>query len=226
MKNTPLKQVLAPIAGISLAFADTAALYAAPAEVQVSDDKIVIEDANTKIKIKGDEAEAIANDIVDAEVQSSLVEGYVVPQQHRDHLHVMPEPTENVILRYYGNTVYYLDAETFEVQRVVTTPVPQHSLEAADPDKVKVRDNKVVLKNDDGTKVKIKGEDAEAIAQEVLTPEVQKTFVEGYIIPETYRTYLRPMPEPAKELTITYYGDRVYYMNPETYEIVRVVPLG
>jgi len=219
MKPSPLKNILAPVVGVSLAAFGATALYA-------DTDKVKIKDGDTKIKIKGEDAEQVAQDIVDAEVQKTFVEGYVVPQEHRAHLRTMPAPTENVIMRYHGNTVYYLDAESYEIQRVVTTPVAQHSVEATTPDKVKVLDDKVKIKNDDGTKVKIKGEDAEEIAQEVLTPDVQKTFVEGYIVPEEYRTYLQPMPEPTSEYTVTYYGDRVYYVNPDTYEIVRVVPLG
>lgn len=59
-----------------------------------------------------------------------------------------------------------------------------------------------------------------------ITPEVSVKFVEGYVIPEVYRTRLTTIPMPEQEgVTIRYYGGRAYFVDTETFKIIRAVPL-
>lgn len=49
-------------------------------------------------------------------------------------------------------------------------------------------------------------------------------FVEGYVIPDTYRTRFIEVPNPDAGLNVRYYNNTAYYMDP-SYRIVRTVPL-
>ena len=49
-------------------------------------------------------------------------------------------------------------------------------------------------------------------------------FVEGYVIPNTYRTRFIEVPNPDAGLSVRYYNNTAYYMDP-SYRIVRTVPL-
>ena len=49
-------------------------------------------------------------------------------------------------------------------------------------------------------------------------------FVEGYVIPETHRTRFVEMPNPDAGVTVRYYNNTAYYMDPQ-FQIVRTVRL-
>lgn len=49
-------------------------------------------------------------------------------------------------------------------------------------------------------------------------------YVEGYVIPETTRTRFVEVPTPDAGLSVRYYNNTAYYMDP-SYRIVRTVPL-
>lgn len=49
-------------------------------------------------------------------------------------------------------------------------------------------------------------------------------FVEGYVIPETTRTRFIEVPNPEAGMSVRYYNNTAYYMDP-SYRIVRTVPL-
>ncbi len=49
-------------------------------------------------------------------------------------------------------------------------------------------------------------------------------FVEGYVIPDTYRTRFVEVPNPDAGMSVRYYNNTAYYMDP-SYKIVRTVPL-
>lgn len=228
MKKPPYNRLIAlgaAAAGLAMVTAQPLTAQDDPAKVKLKEDKLKIKDDDLKVKVKGDDAEEVADELLSPEIQSTFVEGYVVPQEYRTHFHAMPDVDGDVELRYYGNQVYYVNPSTYEIVEVVSTPQPA-PLADEDIDKVKVKDDKVKVKTDDGDKVKIKGDNAEEVAEELLTPEVQRTFVPGYIVPEEYRTYLRSMPSPSSDVIVSYHGNQVYYLEPDSYQIVQVIPLG
>lgn len=49
-------------------------------------------------------------------------------------------------------------------------------------------------------------------------------YVEGYVIPETTRTRFIEVPNPEAGMSVRYYNNTAYYMDP-SYRIVRTVPL-
>ena len=62
-----------------------------------------------------------------------------------------------------------------------------------------------------------------------LDPTIERTeadaaFVEGYMIPETHRTQFVEVPNPDAGMTVRYYNNTAYYMDPQ-YRIVRTVRL-
>lgn len=80
--------------------------------------------------------------------------------------------------------------------------------------KIKVKENKV----------KIKGKDAVEAAREMLAPEVTSTFVEGYTVPTEYHAHFSTLPPVESEsVVIRYDGGRVYYIDSDSWKIVRVV---
>lgn len=85
-------------------------------------------------------------------------------------------------------------------------------VEADDETKIKIKENKV--------KIKGKG------AGELLKPEVNETFVEGYTVPNEYQTHFREVPAVREEnVVVRYYGGRAYYVNSTDWKIVRVVEI-
>jgi hypothetical protein len=92
----------------------------------------------------------------------------------------------------------------------LTAAVP--SLQADDDTKVKVKDNKVVVKG--------KG------ARELLKPEINQTFVQGYTVPNEYQTHFTEVPAvESNNVVMRYYGGRAYYVNSSDWTIQRVVDL-
>jgi|GEM_PF-1471239 hypothetical protein len=81
-----------------------------------------------------------------------------------------------------------------------------------DDTKVKVKDGKV----------KMKGKDA----RELLKPEVNATFIDGYTIPSEYQTHFTEVPAvEGANIVVRYYGGRAYYVNSNDWKIQRVVDL-
>ena len=101
------------------------------------------------------------------------------------------------------------------------------TLRADDDKKVKVKDGengetKVKIKDGEGGKVKIKGQ----AARDLLKPEVTKTWVEGYTVPQEYQTHFTEVPRPEDDnVVVRYYGGRAYYVNSNDWKIVRAVEL-
>lgn len=63
-----------------------------------------------------------------------------------------------------------------------------------------------------------------------LDPSVEVTtedsaYVEGYVIPETRRSYFVEVPAAETGTTVRYYNNTAYYLDP-SYRIVRTVPLA
>ncbi len=59
-----------------------------------------------------------------------------------------------------------------------------------------------------------------------LKPEVTKTFVDGYMVPNEYRTYFTDFPVvDQKDVVVRYYNGRAYYVNSNDWKIVRVVDI-
>jgi hypothetical protein len=121
-----------------------------------------------------------------------------------------------------------------------------HSTAFADKEKVKVKDDKIVVKTEDGKAkidkdgkvISVKGEEgaqALAKARAVLTDEEAKAFgeslKEGYVVPQDRYVYLEPVPQtyveriPNRRDDVEYrvYNGTVYAVNPKTYTIVEVV---
>ena len=85
---------------------------------------------------------------------------------------------------------------------------------AQDDVKIKIKDNKV----------KIKGEGAVEAAREILAPEVTSTFVEGYTVPKEYHTHFTELPPlESNDVVIRYHAGRAYYVDSDSWKIVRVV---
>lgn len=59
-----------------------------------------------------------------------------------------------------------------------------------------------------------------------LTTEVTKTFVDGYKVPNQYRTYFTEFPTIEEEnVVLRYHNGRAFYVNSNDWKIVRVVEL-
>ena len=63
-----------------------------------------------------------------------------------------------------------------------------------------------------------------------LDPSIEVTtetsaFVEGYVIPDTYRTRFVEVPAADAGMSVRYYNNTAYYMD-SSYRIVRTVPLA
>lgn len=83
--------------------------------------------------------------------------------------------------------------------------------------KIKIKDNKV----------KIKGKGAVEAARELLAPEVSSTFVEGYTVPTEYHTHFTELPPlESDKVVIRYNAGRAYYIDSDSWKIVRVVNLN
>ncbi len=117
---------------------------------------------------------------------------------------------------------------------------------SADDDKVKIKDDKIVVKTDGG-KAKIdkegnvisvngaNGDEALAKARAQLSKEEAAEFAEslkeGYVIPEDRYVYLDPLPKtyyeriPDRRTDVEYrvYNGTVYAVNPKTYTVVEVL---
>ncbi|MEX2578491.1 MAG: hypothetical protein WD342_05485 [Verrucomicrobiales bacterium] len=112
-------------------------------KVKVKDDKVKVKSDDGKVKIKKDgkvkvkgdagaEEVAIARAALSAEeqaeFQASLKTGYVVPQERYIYLDPVPETRvallppapEGTIYRYYGDTVYTINPETYAIIDVRT----------------------------------------------------------------------------------------------------------
>jgi len=83
--------------------------------------------------------------------------------------------------------------------------------------KIKIKENKI----------KIKGKDAVEAAREMLAPEVTSTFVEGYTVPTEYHAHFSTLP-PAEsgDVVLRYRAGRAYYVDSNSWKIVRVVNLN
>ena len=59
-----------------------------------------------------------------------------------------------------------------------------------------------------------------------LKTEVTETFVDGYTVPDQYRTYFTEFPQIEEEnVVVRYQNGRAYHVNKEDWKIVRVVDL-
>lgn len=71
--------------------------------------------------------------------------------------------------------------------------------------------------------------DQERVAIQVdrtpLKTEVTETFVDGYKVPNQYRTYFTEFPEFEENVVVRYHKGRAYYVNSDNWKIVRVVDL-
>ena len=91
------------------------------------------------------------------------------------------------------------------------------------------RDN-VVVRYRGGRAYYINSNDWSIVNVVDLDPSVEVTtedsaYVEGYVIPETRRSYFVEVPTPDTGTTVRYYNNTAYYMDP-SYQIVRTVPLA
>lgn len=131
--NNILKKFGTTVAIVSLsAFTLTPAIQADDEKVKVKDEKVKIKDGDTKIKVKGEDAEATARAALTAEQQeefkTNLVEGYVIPQERYVYLDPVPETyvtrldpvPDGMVYRWYDNTVYTVNPETYTVISVHT----------------------------------------------------------------------------------------------------------
>jgi hypothetical protein len=82
--------------------------------------------------------------------------------------------------------------------------------------KIKIKENKI----------KIKGKDAVEAAREMLAPEVTSTFVEGYTVPTEYHTHFTELPPVEENVVIRYRAGRAYYIDQDSWKIVRVVTVN
>jgi hypothetical protein len=113
----------------------------------------------------------------------------------------MKPPTRITTLQRFGTAIAFLGL-------IAAVPLAQ----ADDDTKIKIKENKV--------KIKGKG------ARELLKPEVNETFVNGYTIPNEYQTHFTEVPAVEGEnVVVRYYGGRAYYVNSTDWKIVRVVDL-
>ncbi len=115
-----------------------------------------------------------------------------------------------------------------------------------DKEKVKIKDDKIVVKTDegkakidkDGNVIKTKGPDGgAALAKarselgEEKAEEFRRSLATGYAIPRDHYTYLEPVPEtylemiPNRRTGVEYriLGDTIYAVNPDTYTVVDVI---
>lgn len=115
-----------------------------------------------------------------------------------------------------------------------------------DKEKIKVKDDKIVVKTDegkakidkDGNVIKMKGPDgAQALAKaraelgEEQAEEFRRSLASGYTIPRERYVYLDPVPEtylemiPNRRSGVEYriLGDTIYAVNPDTYTVVDVI---
>ena len=101
------------------------------------------------------------------------------------------------------------------------------TLRADDDKKVKIKDGdnqetKIKIKDGEGGKVKIKGQ----AARDLLKPEVTKTWVQGYTVPQEYQSHFTEVPRPEGDnVVVRYYGGRAYYVTSNDWKIVRAVEL-
>jgi len=106
------------------------------------------------------------------------------------------------------NTLKRLGSAIAVLGLIIAVPIVQ----ADDETKIKIKDNKV--------KIKGKG------ARELLNPEVNATFVDGYTVPNEYQTHFTEVPAvQGDNVVVRYYGGRAYYVNSNDWKIQRVVDL-
>jgi hypothetical protein len=114
----------------------------------------------------------------------------------------MNQPTRISALKRLGTAVAVLGL-------VAAVPL----VNADDETKIKIKENKV--------KIKGKG------ALELLKPEINETFVNGYVIPNEYHPHFTEVPAVEGEnIVVRYYGGRAYYVSSNDWKIVRVVDLN
>ncbi len=66
----------------------------------------------------------------------------------------------------------------------------------------------------------------ELVVRTPLKTEVTETFVDGYKVPNQYRTYFTEFPTvEEKNVVVRYHNGRAYYVNNTDWKIVRVVEL-
>lgn len=92
-----------------------------------------------------------------------------------------------------------------------------------------VKEDNVVVRYYGGRAYYVNSNDWKIVRVAELDPSVEVTtetsaFVEGYAIPETHRTRFVEMPNPDAGVTVRYYNNTAYYMDPQ-YRIVRTVSL-
>jgi len=116
----------------------------------------------------------------------------------------------------------------------------------ADENSVKIKDDKIIVKTDDG-KAKIdkdgnvisvsgkNGAAALAKARAELSAEeavqFRQSLIEGYVIPQDRYVYLDPVPQtnlqripnPRPDVEYRAYNGTVYAVNPKTYTVVEVL---
>lgn len=64
------------------------------------------------------------------------------------------------------------------------------------------------------------------VDREPLKTEVTQTFVDGYTVPDQYRTYFAEFPViKDKNVVVRYHNGRAYYVNKTDWKIQRVVEL-
>lgn len=92
-----------------------------------------------------------------------------------------------------------------------------------------VEEENVVVRYAYGRAYYVNSDDWKIVRVVELDPTVEVSseaavFVEGYVIPETYRTRLVEVPTPEPEVRVRYYNNTAYYVD-SSYRIVRAVPL-
>lgn len=93
-----------------------------------------------------------------------------------------------------------------------------------------VEEDNVVVRYRAGRAYYIDQDEWKIVRVVTLDPSIEvaqeeSVFVEGYVVPETYRTRFVEMPNPDAGVSIRYYGNTAYYMDDQ-YRIVRTVPLA
>lgn len=71
-------------------------------------------------------------------------------------------------------------------------------------------------------------EDGVTVRREVvIQPEVTRTFVDGYVVPQQYHTHFTPLPPPSQpNVVLRYHNGRAYYLDSNDWKVVKVVTLN
>ncbi len=87
----------------------------------------------------------------------------------------------------------------------------------------------VVVRYQSGRAYYVNSDDWKIVRVIKLDPSIDvakedAVFVEGYVIPEDRRTRFVEVPSPEERVTVRFYNNTAYYLDP-SYRIVRTVPL-